>query len=227
MLCLNRAAEGKWRGEVKYCLTVQHFQLLIMKQVSGQVSDQWHLCTSASSSCARSTWARRAVGCVKTCVFLCGSNRQPRPASSTSSRGHQCVWGALSPSSSTACGLRGRRGRRRSLQRSLRWWRPPLGPQGLFRKRSVTGNTFVWRSSYFNLTYHLRFCNDDFSSPPLLLVVAIYDYTKDKEDELSFMEGAIIYIIKKNDDGWFEGVCNGVTGLFPGNYVESIMHYAD
>ncbi|XP_076827123.1 abl interactor 1a isoform X2 [Brachyhypopomus gauderio] len=58
-------------------------------------------------------------------------------------------------------------------------------------------------------------------------VVAIYDYAKDKEDELSFMEGAIIYIIKKNDDGWFEGVCNGVTGLFPGNYVESIMHYAD
>ncbi|XP_059380313.1 abl interactor 1a isoform X6 [Carassius carassius] len=58
-------------------------------------------------------------------------------------------------------------------------------------------------------------------------VVAIYDYTKDKDDELSFMEGAIIYIIKKNDDGWFEGVCSGVTGLFPGNYVESIMHYTD
>ncbi|KGL85214.1 Abl interactor 1, partial [Tinamus guttatus] len=32
-------------------------------------------------------------------------------------------------------------------------------------------------------------------------VVAIYDYTKDKDDELSFMEGAIIYVIKKNDDG--------------------------
>uniref|UniRef100_A0A8C6TLU8 Abl interactor 1 n=1 Tax=Neogobius melanostomus TaxID=47308 RepID=A0A8C6TLU8_9GOBI len=58
-------------------------------------------------------------------------------------------------------------------------------------------------------------------------VVAIYDYAQDKDDELSFMEGAIIYVVKKNDDGWFEGVCNGVTGLFPGNYVESIMHYAD
>ncbi|XP_026527940.1 abl interactor 1 isoform X6 [Notechis scutatus] len=58
-------------------------------------------------------------------------------------------------------------------------------------------------------------------------VVAIYDYSKDKDDELSFMEGAIIYVIKKNDDGWYEGVCNRVTGLFPGNYVESIMHYAD
>ncbi|XP_053322916.1 abl interactor 1 isoform X7 [Spea bombifrons] len=58
-------------------------------------------------------------------------------------------------------------------------------------------------------------------------VVAIYDYAKDKDDELSFMEGSIIYVIKKNDDGWYEGVSNGVTGLFPGNYVESIMHYAD
>ncbi|KAM5235355.1 abl interactor 1 isoform 26-T26 [Ctenodactylus gundi] len=58
-------------------------------------------------------------------------------------------------------------------------------------------------------------------------VVAIYDYTKDKDDELSFMEGAIIYVIKKNDDGWYEGVCNRVTGLFPGNYVESVMHYTD
>lgn len=58
-------------------------------------------------------------------------------------------------------------------------------------------------------------------------VVAIYDYARDKEDELSFQEGAIIYVIKKNDDGWFEGVMCGTTGLFPGNYVESIMHYAD
>ncbi|XP_034549292.1 abl interactor 2-like isoform X2 [Notolabrus celidotus] len=58
-------------------------------------------------------------------------------------------------------------------------------------------------------------------------VVAIYDYTADKEDELSFQEGSIIYVIKKNEDGWYEGVMNSTTGLFPGNYVESIMHYAD
>ncbi|XP_022535989.1 abl interactor 2a isoform X10 [Astyanax mexicanus] len=58
-------------------------------------------------------------------------------------------------------------------------------------------------------------------------VVAIYDYTQDKEDELTFQEGAIIYVIKKNDDGWYEGVMSGTTGLFPGNYVESIMHYTE
>jgi hypothetical protein len=51
-------------------------------------------------------------------------------------------------------------------------------------------------------------------------VVAIYSYQQDKEDELTFDEGAVIYVVKKNDDGWWEGVMDGHTGLFPGNYVE-------
>ena len=53
-----------------------------------------------------------------------------------------------------------------------------------------------------------------------LSVVAIYDYYADKEDELSFQESSVIYVLKKNDDGWWEGVMDGITGLFPGNYVE-------
>ena len=53
-------------------------------------------------------------------------------------------------------------------------------------------------------------------------VTAIYDYNADKEDELSFTEGALIYVLKKNDDDWWEGVMDGITGLFPGNYVEKI-----
>ena len=53
-------------------------------------------------------------------------------------------------------------------------------------------------------------------------VEALYDYTKDKDDELSFIAGTIIYVLKKNDDGWYEGVADGITGLFPGNYVEVI-----
>jgi len=54
-------------------------------------------------------------------------------------------------------------------------------------------------------------------------VSAIYDYAADKEDELTFSEGSIIYVLKKNDDGWWEGIMNGVTGLFPGNYVEATL----
>lgn len=34
------------------------------------------------------------------------------------------------------------------------------------------------------------------------VVVAIYDYYADKDDELSFQESSVIYVLKKNDDGW-------------------------
>lgn len=54
-------------------------------------------------------------------------------------------------------------------------------------------------------------------------VLAIYDYNADKEDELTFQEGQVIYVLKKNDDGWWEGVMEGITGLFPGNYVEPVV----
>ncbi|XP_043911199.1 abl interactor 1-like isoform X2 [Protopterus annectens] len=52
-------------------------------------------------------------------------------------------------------------------------------------------------------------------------VVAVYSYTQDKADELSFEEGEIIYVINKNSDGWYEGAtASGASGFFPGNYVE-------
>lgn len=50
-------------------------------------------------------------------------------------------------------------------------------------------------------------------------VIAIYDYNAEKEDELSFFENSVIYVLKKNDDGWYEGVLNGLTGLFPGTML--------
>ena len=51
---------------------------------------------------------------------------------------------------------------------------------------------------------------------------AIYDYIKDRDDELTFTTGTIIYVVKKNDDGWFEGVIMTGAGLFPGNYVDIV-----
>ncbi|XP_039268381.1 abl interactor 2-like isoform X5 [Styela clava] len=53
-------------------------------------------------------------------------------------------------------------------------------------------------------------------------VIAIYDYSAENADELSLREDEVVYVVRKNDDGWYEGVLNGVTGLFPGNYVEII-----
>lgn len=37
----------------------------------------------------------------------------------------------------------------------------------------------------------------------MILVVAIYDYYADKDDELSFQESSVLYVLKKNDDGWW------------------------
>lgn len=53
-------------------------------------------------------------------------------------------------------------------------------------------------------------------------VIAIYDYEKLRDDELELIEGDVIYVIKRNEDGWFEGIKDGVQGLFPGNYVISV-----
>ncbi|KAM9456656.1 ABI family, member 3a isoform 2-T2 [Clarias gariepinus] len=63
----------------------------------------------------------------------------------------------------------------------------------------------------------------DTSAPAQYLekVVAIYSYEAGKPGDLSFQEGDVIYLTRRSDDGWCEGVLNGVEGFFPGNYVET------
>eukprot|EP00794_Sanderia_malayensis_P003496 gene3496-3995_t len=51
---------------------------------------------------------------------------------------------------------------------------------------------------------------------------AIYDYTAGQEDELTIHSGDIINVISKSEGGWWTGELNGMTGLFPANYVEQI-----
>lgn len=53
-----------------------------------------------------------------------------------------------------------------------------------------------------------------------LTAVAIYDYQKSDDDEISFEPDDIITNIEQIDAGWWRGVCNGQYGLFPANYVE-------
>eukprot|EP00066_Takifugu_rubripes_P020331 XP_011609597.1 PREDICTED: FCH and double SH3 domains protein 1 [Takifugu rubripes] len=54
---------------------------------------------------------------------------------------------------------------------------------------------------------------------------ALYDYSGQTEDELSFPEGAIIRILSKDtheDDGFWEGEFNGAVGVFPAVLVEDL-----
>lgn len=66
------------------------------------------------------------------------------------------------------------------------------------------------------LSQMMSHCNSFFYQ-----VVALYSYDTGKPGDLVFQEGDIIYITSRSDDGWCEGVLNGVKGYFPGNYVES------
>uniref|UniRef100_A0A8C2W1C8 ABI gene family member 3 n=1 Tax=Chinchilla lanigera TaxID=34839 RepID=A0A8C2W1C8_CHILA len=50
-------------------------------------------------------------------------------------------------------------------------------------------------------------------------VVTLYPYTRQKDNELSFAEGAVICVTRRYSDGWCEGVSAEGTGFFPGNYV--------
>jgi hypothetical protein len=81
---------------------------------------------------------------------------------------------------------------------------------GTFHKYALVAiSSCAWDLLYYN------------GSVLLVAVETIYPYTQNREDELTFNEGTVIYVIRMNDDGWWEGVMEGgVTGLFPGNYAE-------
>ncbi|NXM49282.1 ABI3 protein, partial [Gymnorhina tibicen] len=51
-------------------------------------------------------------------------------------------------------------------------------------------------------------------------VVALYPYTRQKDNELSFEPGALLFVTRRYSDGWCEGVMGQQEGFFPGNYVE-------
>ena len=61
-------------------------------------------------------------------------------------------------------------------------------------------------------------------------VVSTYDYQGVRADELSFRENQVIYVMKKNDDNWYEGIMQRedgeiTTGLYPYNYARIIKTY--
>lgn len=52
---------------------------------------------------------------------------------------------------------------------------------------------------------------------------ALYDYQASANDEISFDPDDEITDIVQVDEGWWQGFCKGMFGLFPANYVELIQ----
>lgn len=49
--------------------------------------------------------------------------------------------------------------------------------------------------------------------------MALYPYKAQNEDELSFEKGDVIVVLSKDEDSWWRGELNGLSGVFPSNYV--------
>ena len=55
---------------------------------------------------------------------------------------------------------------------------------------------------------------------------ALYDYDATNDEELTFSEGQLIRILRRDengvDDGWWEGQVDGRVGVFPSLVVEEL-----
>ncbi|TPX62632.1 hypothetical protein PhCBS80983_g00242 [Powellomyces hirtus] len=56
-----------------------------------------------------------------------------------------------------------------------------------------------------------------------ILCISTYPYTADKNDELSFVEGQVIRVVRQVDGGWWEGQLGQQVGWFPANHVEEYV----
>ena len=90
--------------------------------------------------------------------------------------------------------------------------------------------------------FSISFGFDDRGRPLVLMkhdvVVALYDFEPRNSTELRIVRGDTIEVVRKEESGfsilllrfykkwifesWWEGICNGTSGIFPSNYVASI-----
>ena len=53
-------------------------------------------------------------------------------------------------------------------------------------------------------------------------MITLYPYVKQNDDELTFQKGAVVNVISKEDNDWWKGEINGISGVFPANYVQEL-----
>uniref|UniRef100_H3D7Y7 Osteoclast-stimulating factor 1 n=1 Tax=Tetraodon nigroviridis TaxID=99883 RepID=H3D7Y7_TETNG len=56
---------------------------------------------------------------------------------------------------------------------------------------------------------------------------AAFSYLPQHEDELELKAGDVIEILAEVEEGWWEGLLNGKTGMFPSNFTKEILSESD
>uniref|UniRef100_A0AAY4AE42 Intersectin 2b n=1 Tax=Denticeps clupeoides TaxID=299321 RepID=A0AAY4AE42_9TELE len=93
------------------------------------------------------------------------------------------------------------------------WWTGELQARGKKRQKGIFPANHV----------KLLGSNSGKSTPApatVCQVIAMYDYTAANQDELSFSKGQLISVLDKSSSDWWRGELNGITGLFPTNYIQ-------
>ncbi|KZC10712.1 Intersectin-1, partial [Dufourea novaeangliae] len=62
------------------------------------------------------------------------------------------------------------------------------------------------------------------TDPNVERVMALYPYQAQNEDELSFEKGDVIVVTAKDEAAWWKGELNGLSGVFPSNYVSPMSN---
>lgn len=55
-------------------------------------------------------------------------------------------------------------------------------------------------------------------------VIALYPYTAQNSDELTFVKDDVITVISKDEPDWWRGQIGTSVGLFPTNYVQGMSN---
>ncbi|XP_018398636.1 PREDICTED: intersectin-2 isoform X4 [Cyphomyrmex costatus] len=106
------------------------------------------------------------------------------------------------------------------------WWEGELQARGKKRQVGWFPATYVkpLTSSSNRSTPVSHGYQDSPTDPNIERVMALYPYQAQNEDELSFEKGDVISVLAKEEASWWRGELNGVSGVFPSNYVSPMSN---
>ncbi|XP_031369761.1 intersectin-1 isoform X9 [Apis dorsata] len=106
------------------------------------------------------------------------------------------------------------------------WWEGELQARGKKRQIGWFPASYVkpLTSSSNRSTPVSHGYQDSPTDPNVERVMALYPYQAQNEDELSFEKGDVITVLAKDEAAWWKGELNGISGVFPSNYVSSMFN---
>ncbi|XP_068979459.1 intersectin-1 isoform X2 [Bombus flavifrons] len=106
------------------------------------------------------------------------------------------------------------------------WWEGELQARGKKRQIGWFPASYVkpLTSSSNRSTPVSHGYQDSPTDPNVERVMALYPYQAQNEDELSFEKGDVISVLAKDEAAWWKGELNGMSGVFPSNYVSPMSN---